>query len=329
MKKLVLAAAIAATTLPAVSMAETTLYGNFRWTLGQIDVSGASATGDLAAVNNASRLGVKGSVGEKDGITGFWHLQMGINNDGTAGTQTGGFNAPVVGDRFYFAGVKGGFGTALFGRASSPYKMAGLKLDPFYDTSAGTANGGSNYGFSSFTNGFLNNVVAYITPKIAGGLTFNAVAVIDDSTADNHAFNLGGAWSSNGITVGAQYLDADDALGTKATRLHAGYKAKGYGIGLNYEDIDDGSADGGQFLNLSGTVGVGTAGTIAASYGTVDGTMTLSPNNWNSAGSGFSLGYFHNLAKKTKVGALYSTVDLDGGNTGDRDAVGVMLIQSF
>ena len=322
MKKLALAAAISAAAVPTVSMAETTIYGNFRYTVGTVDTGGTD-TG-ITAVNNASRLGVKGSVGDKDGITGFYHLQMGANPDGNGATGTGGGPTALT-DRFYFAGFKGSFGTALFGRASSPYKMAGLKLDPFYDTAAGSHNAGSNYGFSSFTNGFFNNVVAYITPKIAGGLTANIVAVIDDSANDKHAFNIGGAWSSNGVTVGLQYIDADDLLGTTAARFHAGYKAKGWSAGINYEDIDDGSPDGGQFLNISGAYGIGS-GKIAASFGTVDGSMT---GLRNAKGSGYTIGYFHNLAKKTQVGGLISSVDYDAGTANDRDVVGFMLVQSF
>ena len=325
MKKLVLAAAIAATTIPAIGSAATTLYGNLRWTLGTIETGGVD--NGLTAVNNASRLGVKGSVGEKGGLSGFYHLQMGANPDGNGTTGTGGGPTALT-DRFYFAGVKGGFGKVLVGRASSPYKMGGVKIDPFYDTIAGSGNGGSNYGFSSLTNGFFNNVVAYITPKIAGGLTANVVAVIDDAASDEHAFNIGGAWSSNGLTAGLQYLSAEPTVFgiDTAIRLHAGYKTKGWSIGLNAENLDSGTSGvDADFVNVSGTVGLGK-GKIAASFGQVDGSLT---GGRNAPGSGFTVGYFHNLAKKTEVRLIYSSVDYDAGGPVDRDATGIMLVQSF
>jgi len=320
MKKLVLAAAIAATTIPAVSSAATTLYGNFRWTVGSFDTAGADT---IQAVNNASRLGVKGSVGEKGGLTGFYHLQMGADND------TGG--GPALGSRFYFAGIKGGFGKLLLGRASHAYKMAGLRVDPFYDTSAGPGNGGSAYGFSNETNGFKNNTIAYTTPKIAGGLTVNAALFVDDTAADKHGSNVGVAWSANGLTVGAQLLSAKDTpgfgtvgSGSEGTRIHAGYKTKKWSLGVSAEDLDRGTANG-EFLSAAGTIGFG-AGKLAASYGSVDGTLGGARE---SAGTGFSVGYFHKLAKKTEGRFIYSSTDYDAGGPGDRDVIGLMLIQSF
>lgn len=325
MKKLLLAAAVAAAmTAPVAALADTTLYGNFRWTLGSFEEGGADAT--VKAVNNASRLGVKGSVGAKDGLKGFYHLQMGANPDGNGATGGGG-GTTALSDRFYFAGVQGGFGKVLLGRASSPYKMAGLKLDPFYDTSAGPSNGGSNYGFSTLTNGFLNNVVAYITPKIAGGLTFNAVAVIDDGPDDEHMFNVGGAWSTGGITVGVQAITAEPAVFgiDSAIRLHAGYKTKSFSIGVNAENLDNGTVDG-DFVNVSGTVGLGAKTKLAASFGQVSGDLGGARN---AEGTGFSVGLFHKLAKKTEARLIVSSVDYDAAALNDRDAVGIMLIQSF
>lgn len=306
---------------PAASLADTTLYGNIRWTVGQFD----AGTSTVMAVNNASRVGLKGSIGEKGGITGIYHLQMGANADGNGNTGTGGGSTALT-DRFYFGGIKGGFGTILYGRASSPYKMAGLKLDPFYDTSAGPLNGGSNYGFSSLTNGFFNNVLAYVSPKIGGGLTFNAVAVIDDGPTDDHAYNVGAAWSGNGITVGAQMISAEPAVFAldTAMRVHAGYKTAGWSAGISWENVDNGTVDG-DFINVSGTFNVGP-GKIAASYGTVDGSLTGARN---APGAGYSVGYFHKLAKKTEARLIYSSVDYDAGGPADRDVVGLMFIQSF
>ena len=321
MKKLLLAASVAAASLaPVAAMAETTLYGNFRYTVATIDVNGVDVAG-ITGADNASRIGIKGSVGEKDKLTGFYHLQMAAHNQ-----RLGGGNR-ALSSRFYHAGVKGGFGTLLIGRTSTPYKMAGLRIDPFYDTSAGVGHSGANYGFSSLTNGWFDNTVAYITPTIAGGLTANLAVVVDPAATDEHGINVGAVWSSNGLTVGAQLLDAANFPGvlTEGTRIHAGYKASGWSVGVNAETVDVAPLSG-DFLNVSGTLNLGS-GVVAASYGTVDGNLGTSGQN--GAGTGYTLGYFHNLAKKTQVGALYSTTDFDGGSTADQDTIGVMLVQSF
>ncbi len=171
MKKILLATAVAAVLSPVAAVADTKLYGAIR---ASMFVSGEQGGADLGGmVNNNSRLGIKGSYGDEGGLTGFFNIQGKLDTDTGGGT---GF-----GSRFAMAGVKGGFGTVVVGRLSSPYKMAGLKLDPFYDTSAGAKNGGSNYGLSSLTNGWLNNVVGYISPKIGGAFTVNAVAVLNEN----------------------------------------------------------------------------------------------------------------------------------------------------
>lgn len=175
MKKLIIAAAVASVLAPATVLADTTLYGALRLSA----VGGDKGTGDIGGVkNNASRIGLKGTYGEDGGLQGFFNLQGGIDVDGNglSGTGSGG---DAFSSRFAFAGVKGGFGKAVAGRISTPYKMAGLKIDPFYDTSAGPLNGGSNYGLSGLTNGWTNNAIGYVSPKLGGAVTINVTAFLN------------------------------------------------------------------------------------------------------------------------------------------------------
>lgn len=132
------------------------LYGDIRYSVNSIDDAGVSNT---SFDSNAPRFGLKGEYKIDETNKAFYHVQIGYNNEATA-TDT-------ISRRFGFVGLGGDWGKTLFGTASSPYKMAGLKMDPFYDTSAGEGFGGSNYGLSGFTNGFFDNVVAYISPKFA------------------------------------------------------------------------------------------------------------------------------------------------------------------
>ena len=333
MKKTLISAAIAASILAPVSvaMADTKVYGAIRTS---VLLAGEKGGADLGGVvNNASRLGVKGSYGEEGGLTGFFNIQEGVETDANGGS---GFE-----NRFAMAGVKGGFGTVVVGRLSSPYKMAGLKVDPFYDTSAGTGNGGSNYGLSSLTNGWLNNVVGYISPKFGGGFSANLVAVLgendndsllpgDDGKGENF-FNPGITYSSNGITAGVQHITE-----LEATRLTLGYKAGSYSAGVSYED-NAGGIDGAEAIYLAGSYKMGKS-TLAASYGTVDGTdvsttvggvtTTNAATGFETQGSGFALGLFHKVAPRTTITAIYSDVDADV-DAGDRDQFSVGLIQAF
>jgi len=315
MKKILLSAAIAASFMaPMAAMADTKVYGAIRTSALIAGEQGGADLGGL--VNNASRLGVKGSYGDEGGLTGFFNVQGGLDTDTGGGT---GFTS-----RFAMAGVKGGFGTVLVGRASSPYKMAGLKLDPFYDTSAGTKNGGSNFGLSSLTNGWLNNVVGYVSPKLGGAFTINLVAVLnkDDTpgAGGDNLFNPGVTYSSNGITAAVQHITE-----LEATRLSLGYKAGPMSAGVSYED-NAGGIDGADAVYLAGSYKMGKS-TLAASYGEIDGTG-LGATGFNTQGTGFSLGLFQKIAPKTTVTAIYSDVDADA-NSADRDQFSVGLIQKF
>lgn len=325
MKKIILAAAVSAVLAPVAAVADAKLYGNFRASVVSVDNGTVDST---QFENNASRLGVKGSVGEDGGLTGFYHLQMGAEND--AGGQ-------ALSSRFYFAGVKGNFGKVMVGRFSSPYKMAGLKTDPFYDTSAGARNGGSNFGLSNLTNGFLNNGIAYVSPKIGGAFTINVAAFLDDDDASSNALNgagnnplnIGATYNKGGLTASVQHF-TDSVAGGDATRVAAGYKAGAFGVAASFEDRDDNTAD--QFTYVSGTYKVSPKTKLAASFGSVDGTNAGAADGqgrigFNTAGDGYAVGVFQKIAPKTTVSAIYSDVDADNGN--GREAFALGLVQSF
>ncbi len=332
MKKMIIAAAVASILAPATVLADTTLYGALRMSAvsgeTQASTAGSTATDIGGVVNNASRIGLKGSYGEEGGLTGFFHIQAG------ADTDTG--STAAFSSRFAFAGVKGGFGKVVMGRLSSPYKMAGLKVDPFYDTSAGPTDSGSNFGLSSLTNGFLNNVVGYVSPKLGGSVTVNAVAVLDKNdngttaTADN-MYNIGATYSANGLTASVQHITELDA-----TRVTAGYKTGAFGVGLSYETIDnrDGDStttDDQTQMYLSGTYKVAPKTTLAASYGKVEdnGGVATGTGLRDSAGDGYSIGVFHKVASKTTVSAMYSDVDYDAAAGLDRSVFAIGLVQKF
>ncbi|PHS18663.1 MAG: hypothetical protein COA86_08245 [Kangiella sp.] len=49
------------------------VYGDFRYSYNNID-NGSTST--ISGNNNASRIGFKGDIGEKKGLTAFYHLQV-------------------------------------------------------------------------------------------------------------------------------------------------------------------------------------------------------------------------------------------------------------
>ena len=299
-----------------------TIYGNFRGSVNTGDLN--SAGNDIDMVNNASRLGVKGSVGLGDnGLTGIYHLQMGVNFDG------GGQDA--LSKRFYFAGVKGKFGKIIAGRLSTPYKMGGVKQDPFYDTSAGPANGGSNYGYSSLNNGFTDNSIAYYSPKIAGGLVAHALVSIDGNASDDHDIGFGAEYAKDGYKIGVAHENLGDTPviaanggAEDATRIYGSVNFGDFGLNASFEQINFNAGGDGTFAHINGTYKLNDKYKLAASYGMVDGDGT---GGRNKAGDGINAGVFYSILKKSQISIMYTSVDYDDNTSRNGFALG--FVQGF
>jgi hypothetical protein len=310
-------------TIPALAF-DGTIYGNFR---GSLNMGDFGNDGSAEFVNNASRVGIKGaSKKSESGLQGIYHLQMGANNDA---------DGEALSSRFYFAGLKGSFGKAIYGRLSTPYKMAGLKQDPFYDTSSGPYNGGSNYGYSSLNNGFTNNSLAYYSPKFAGGLTFNATASIDDTAEDDHDFGIGAEYTTKMFKVGASHLQLDDTRviaasdgAENATRIYGSVFIDQITVSASYELVDfAANSDSTSFYHVNGSYQLNPQTKLAASYGKV--AEGISSKAWNATGDGFTLGAFYDVLPQTTLTLIYTAVDYDDANLTDRDGLVFGVIQKF
>lgn len=325
MKRMLIAAALGSTicTMPALAF-DGTIYGNFR---GSLNMGDFGNDGSAEFVNNASRVGIKGATKKSEsGLQGIYHLQMGANNDADGEALT---------SRFYFAGLKGSFGKAIYGRLSTPYKMAGLKQDPFYDTSAGPYNAGSNYGYSSLNNGFTNNSLAYYSPKFAGGITFNANASIDDTAEDDHDWGIGVEYATKMFKVGASHLQLDDTPviaasdgAENATRIYGSVFIDQITVSASYELVDfAANSDSTSFYHVNGSYQLNPQTKLAASYGKV--AEGISSRAWNATGDGFTLGGFYDVLPQTTLTLIYTAVDYDDASLTDRDGLVFGVIQKF
>jgi len=339
MKKTVLAVALSAL-FAGSAMADPKVYGNFRASMNFGELNGAD--NGLGVVNNASRLGVKGSSGT-DSLKGIYHIQMGANNDG---------GGAALSSRFYFAGLKGGFGKVIYGRLSTPYKMAGVKQDPFYDTSAGGGNGGSNYGYSSLNNGFTDNSVAFYSSKIAGMITVNGSLSIDDSGNDDHDIGFGAEFSNKMFKAGVSVLsigdltsdpatgvrpatDTDSSIVAKskgvdtATRVYGSAKLSGITAGASFEMIDTGATNSRTHMHINGSFKVSSAMKVAASFGSVTDGKTGTATGFDATGTSFSVGAFYNVLPKTRLSAIFTNTDYDDALAADRSGLALGVVQSF
>jgi predicted porin len=294
------------------------LYGDFRYSINSIDTTSSSLSED----NNASRLGLKGAHVGDNGITAFYHGQLGLNPDSSA-TST-------ISRRFFFGGIKGSFGKVQYGTVSTAYKLGGFKVDPFYDTSAGLGASGRNFGMSRLTNGFVDNALVYTSPMF-GNFKLNAATYMDDTTSDKHSYDLGLSFDKDAIHLTAQYLDSNPDVLT-ALRLRGQYKISKFSIALNYENIEDKSGKDQKFFQINGTYKM-FHGHLAASYGNVSGTSTAVTSGIGKGsdanGKNYTVGYFHKLLKSTQVYTLYSNTNYKVAGVADRSAISVGFSHKF
>ncbi|MDH5388071.1 MAG: porin [Gammaproteobacteria bacterium] len=340
--KILLAAAVAvACGAPVAAMADANIYGQFRYSLNSMDADkGAGAA--LSGQDNVSLFGLK-AESEGDGIKAFIHLQTGANADGDGASSTTTTYTDSAGDtvdvtnttdggrafaqRFYFGGLKGGFGTVAYGRMSTSYKMVGFKMDPFYNLTHVGANGQlskslATYGLSAANNGFTDNALQYTSNAMAG-VTVNVGLYVDDGDQDNHGTAAGVAYSKDGITAGVQFIASDASptvaklgVDNDAMRIHGGYKADSWSVDASFETVSSNAgADDKSYMFLVGKYNVSKETQIAMTIGTVG-----DDNNGADEGTGFTLGAFQTVAPKTQVYASYSTASLDNITTADSGA---------
>lgn len=183
--------------------ATVTLYGTLNADVGNVERTGATASG--APLNslvgapgtaptsvpdrqvlrsNSSNFGIRGKRDLFAGLSAVFQLESAIGVDGGASTLAG---------RDTFLGIAGPFGSVLFGgNIDSPYKRGVQGKDPFFATGiatqkgilgspgfnvtsvnavAGTTVGGNAAGAQQQNAGFdarLNNLLMYRSPVFAG-----------------------------------------------------------------------------------------------------------------------------------------------------------------
>ena len=232
MKKSLIALAVAgAMTAPMLAQADATLYGIAEMRIIDEDNE------DLDVNMNKTRLGVKGTVdNDIEGLTSFYQFEWEFDGNGNlANTQA---NDTAV--RKSLVGLKGGFGSVIFGRQNA-HSSATHKTDIFKRGS----------GMAIASNFRYGNSVSYVTPKMGGFEAYVQVvadANLQGGAAESEDLDLtaiGANYSANGLGVALAYTEtAEEALGTTEDReildLGVSYSMDAFYVGAYYSDIDAG-----------------------------------------------------------------------------------------
>jgi len=348
MQKKIIALAIAsALAIPAAAMAEVgsgdnvTIYGDANVSYDIVKTGGNNGVTVPKVSSNDSKFGIKGAEDLGDGLSAFWQVESVIDFDSGG---DGNFA-----NRDTFAGIAGaGWGSVAFGTNGTAYKRTTRGWDQFANTLADNRAimGGGTFGTpigshivgqgNGFDDGIPNHIF-YTSPNING-----FTGIVDYSTNSSAEFlsNASGGTIQNAgesrvtgadpkvsfFAVGGNYdvgplglvaaYAKDSTSGfnqnvdSHAIKFGAQYTIDAFNFGVIYEKISDDStaAQGHNDYYLFGKYTFGTDA-VKAAYthaGSQDFASATSAKQ-------YTIGYDHNLSKRTTLYALYTKLSNDSG----------------
>ena len=329
-KKLMVAAVAGALAVPAMALAQTTIYGVFNAEYGFASQPNNAANNprqDAEGFNSgASRFGIKGEEKMGGGLTTWYQCESDV---GFLGNTTSGAN---ICDRNSALGIKGEFGNFYVGTWDSPIKRASGVTRITNETgwlgsqhiTLSSANGPTN--FSSRHTQTLN----YDSPKLGGAFsvaaqitslqaTFNATAA---AVVEGRILGFNGMYSAGpaAVVFGYEVRDENRAVGSLTSSEDTAWLIGGtyvFGpvkVGFTYTSIDTQPTATTSVertaWNLAADYSLGGPGTIRFGYAQADdleGTVTVQ----NSGAKQWQISYLHSFSKRTQGTIGYVKLDND------------------
>lgn len=332
MKKSLVCLSILGLSAAAHAQSSVTLFG----TVDTAVTHGSGSLTDKMALtsggNSTSKLIIRGTEDLGGGMSAYFHLESGFLADSGAfqasstNNQPSGAGPAAAGgqgltfNRRAIVGLVGGWGEIQAGRNWAPmYDAFTGKFDPF-GVSVGIA---LNYsaGITQSTGAVrVSNDIAYVTPKILGGLSANiqhwfgenpsGTATSDDGTGEGIRLNYDSGRIGAAAHWGRTHFAAGDAT-YRAVAVAYNFGPAKASIIVNNDK--QGSLNTKGWL-VGGWVPVGV-GEIKASYSTIRSNA----GTGNQRGKKLAVGYVHNLSKRT---ALYTTLARVNNSGGFAHALG-------
>ncbi len=303
MKRSVLIAALS--TLAAGSaFAQVTVYGRLNETIERQKIGSTSST---QLVDNASRLGFKGTEDLGGGLKAFFLIEHGFNADtGTAAGAFWGRESNVGLEHAAFGKVRlGNMGPTAAYFATADYVSLhnhdnGTSADNLYLYQGGTQ---------------LNNAIAYTTPSF-GGLVGEVQYGVGEGAA-RHTTVLAANYDAGALHLGAGYVNGGVASNGISFAKGQEFALRGlYELGAltfgGYYARNEGEATGVKAkrdtvrASVMYTIG---AGEVHGNVGLATKVKVNGTSVANSDAKQFTVGYNHNLSKRTKLYGFVTKTD--------------------
>lgn len=308
-KKLIALAVAAALAAPLVAQAGVTVYGKAQVELQntKVETPTTSTTTRSLADNKMARIGVHATEDLGNGMTGIAHFGYIAKNSPQGSAATG-----ITTSRQAYVGLKGGFGTVMFGRVAGAYK--GTNLDPFIATGLQARGDNGNSAGSYGHNGFINDAIKYVNKfglvKIAALMTAG-----NATNGDNGSYQLVGDYKGGPMRVIVAYSSHKIAgqATEKRSQLAGQYKMGPNLFSGSYESVKDytpkttnvGDVD---FYMLSYQRSMANHNKLYVRYGHEN--YKLSSSKIKS----YAVGFTHMMSRTFRVFAGAMQTKYDGGN---------------
>ncbi|MFZ4650438.1 MAG: porin [Rubrivivax sp.] len=329
MKKSLLAlAALTAFTGAASAQSSVTLFGVVDLAARGVSAGGRSQKQLVPDGMNSDRLGFRGIEDIGGGLrAGFW-LEAGMDPSiGTAGGGNGNATgntasalAPAGSPAALFnrratVSLLGGFGEIRLGRDYTPSFWNTTVFDPFGTNGVGSFLNVVEQNLGSGAQTFVraNNTIGYFLPGGLGGLYGQAMV----SAAEQSVAGLPVGNKHQSVRLGYAAGPVNVAFSTGTTKATADYKhsnfAGMYDLGVaklmgQYNKVSSSNGRSQKAILLGVSVPVGT-NEVRASYVTVDSSPAAT---YNRDAKQMSVGYIHNLSKRTALYGTYSRINNSG-----------------
>ena len=325
MKKSLIALAVLAASGAAMAQSSVTLYGvldtGVSYFKGDDSVYGLTKTGG----NVNSRLGFRGVEDLGNGLKATFNLEAGFNVDDGTG-YLGKFGPDDTGLQFRrtsTVGLAGNFGEVRFGRMLTSSYLAVSRYDAFGDTGIGASLAWNipQTGYAPRTE----NAISYTSPNFSGFKIGAEYGFGEKQKArDSRYFGMGATYDNGPLSLGLGYdrLNSNTMDGLlAASDLKTVHLGGAYNFGVAklmafYKQSKVSNAPKFKTFGLGVSAPVGAAGEVRASYN----NYKISDDNGKA--NQLSLGYVHNLSKRT---ALYGTYAYLKNKNKDGDNLGLEL----
>lgn len=325
-KKLIAIVVGAATVMPALALADVTVYGRAHISADFLDDGAKYSETNLSS--NSSRLGFKGDHQISPDLKAFFQIEQQINF--TTGNSKGGNEFAT---RDTFVGLGGNFGALQVGRFDSPFKTARGPFNLFGDQVGDMNN------LARVTDGALDNrydnTIQYTTPSFSGftgkvaysmykGQSLDTTKNLDGTKSnanneDSDAFSMSLSYAAGPLeaSLGYEKVEEDTSKGEADSFRAAGaykitdtFKLVGF-----YQTTEfDGDRATTSLKRDAGTFdvyGLGGEFAIAKNTALKATWMTHSSDAKKADADMWVVGIEHKLDKAVRVYANYAVVDND------------------